>query len=322
MRHAIRRVLVFPVNGYLNRLQALASSAILAQQLDAPLLVCWTPFRMVPGPASETFSSDWCQQFARTEAEIGITLDQVPIYVTHDLNLGVVRLRGHNLGEQALMGVLGDTLAGIHEPVDLVIVAGGSFDLTDPDATDGTWSEDFLAAKRDFYRALPLHPGIESAASTAVASHPEGFIGLHLRYSDRSHQAPMPRSIQRALETQAEQSGVSSVFIASDTDRAREHWTARVKRMGLRPFDLSDSFASLAAATSAGPAMADWRVLGRSRRLVHFAESSYAVEACVAAGSWRESSALPTSSVRALAHRGWTLGRAGVTYPSRHWGGR
>ena len=132
----------------------------------------------------------------------------------------------------------------------------------------------------------------------------------------------MPRSIQRALETQAEQSGLSSVFIASDTDRARENWTARVERMGLRPFDLSESFASLAAATSAGPAMADWRVLGRSRRLVHFAESSYAVEACVAAGSWRESSALPTSSVRALAHRGWTLGRAGVTYPSRHWGSR
>jgi hypothetical protein len=132
----------------------------------------------------------------------------------------------------------------------------------------------------------------------------------------------MPRAIQRALELQAEQSGLSSVFIASDTDRAREKWSARVERMGLRPFDLTDSFKSLAAATSAGPAMADWRVLSQSRRLVHFAESSYAVEASVAAGAWHESSALPTSSVRALAHRGWTLGKAGVTYPSRHWGGR
>ena len=132
----------------------------------------------------------------------------------------------------------------------------------------------------------------------------------------------MPRAIQRALELQAEQSGLSSVFIASDTDRAREQWTARVERMGLQPFDLADSFTSLAAVTSAGPAMADWRVLSRSRRLVHFAESSFAVEACVAAGAWRESTSLPTSSVRALAHRGWTLGRAGVTYPSRHWGDR
>ena len=322
MRHAIRRVLVFPVNGYVNRLQALASSAILARQFDAPLLVCWTPFTTVPGPATDTFSAEWCAQFAVNEAEIGVTLDRVPLYVSHDRDRGIVSLRGHDRGEQALMGELGEALAGIHDPVDLVIVAGGSFDLADPDATEGTWSEGFLAAKRDFYRALPLHPGIESAASAAVASHPVGFIGLHLRYSDRSHQAPLPRSIQRALEMQAEQSGLSSVFIASDTDRAREHWTARVERMGLRPFDLSDSFASLAAITSAGPAMADWRVLSRSRRLVHFAESSYAVEACVAAGSWRESSALPTSSVRALAHRGWTLGRAGVTYPSRHWGSR
>ena len=322
MHHAIRRVLVFPVNGYVNRLQALASSAILAQQLDAPLLVCWTPFRMVPGPASDTFSSEWCQQFARTEAEIGITLDQVPLYVTHDRDLGIVGLRGHDIGEQALMGPLGDTLAGIQGPVDLVIVAGGSFDLTNPGATEGTWSDDFLAEKRDFYRALPLHPVIESASEVAVASHPEGFIGLHLRYSDRSHQAPMPLSIQRALHKQAEQSGQSSVFIASDTDRAREQWTARVERMGLQPFDLADSFTSLAAVTSAGPAMADWRVLSRSRRLVHFAESSFAVEACVAAGAWRESSVLPTSSVRARAHRGWTLSKAGVTYPSRHWGNR
>lgn len=322
MRHAIRRVLVFPVNGYLNRLQALASSAILAQQVEAPLQVCWTPFTAVPGPASDTFSGEWCTEFSVSEGAAGITLDQVPLYVTHGSDRGIISLRGHDLGEQALMGLLGEALTGIHDPVDLVIVAGGSFDLADPGTTDGTWSESFLAAKRDFYRALPLHSAVESAASAAVASHPEGFIGLHLRYSDRSHQAPMPRAIQRALAGQAEQSGLSSVFIASDTDRAREQWSARVERMGLRPFDLADSFASLAAVTTAGPAMADWRVLGRSRRLVHFAESSYAVEACVASGTWRESSALPTSSVRALAHRGWTLGRAGVTYPSRHWRSR
>jgi hypothetical protein len=317
----IRRVLVFPVNGYLNRLQALASAALLARQFEAPLHVCWTHFSMVPGPPSDTFAAGWCDEFILTEDQarsaFHVGLDDVPRYVTTSADGTWIGLRGHDLGEQALMGELLAALEAAPAPVDLVIVAGGSFDITDPAALEGQWSETFLAAKRDFYRALPLNPAIEAAACEFSSSHPRGYLGLHLRYSDRAHQAPTPWAIKRALARQAAETGLTDVFIASDSGRARADWARRVEGMGLRPFHLSGSFAALGAATSAGPALGDWRVLGGSARVVFFAESSYSVEACVASGTWGSSDALPTSRARALGHRGLTLAKSALTYPSR-----
>jgi hypothetical protein len=277
---------------------------------------------MVPGPASDTFAADWVEQHIVSEAtcaEWGVTLDRIPLYVSTDRDGHRVTLRGHDRGEQALVADVAAALAAQDAPVDVVIVAGGSFDLRSPQSSDGEWTEDFLTRKRDYYRTLPLHPAVERAASEVAEAQANGFIGLHLRYSDRSHQAPRTSSIEAALAKQAAESGLTSVFIASDTSSAREEWTQRAITMGLRPWDLTSRFAGLALETSAGPALADWRTLGRSDRLVYFVESSYAVEACVSSGSWRQSSALATSRGRAAAQRALTWGRAGLSYPARHW---
>lgn len=323
---AIRRVLVFPVNGYLNRLQAIASAALLARRFDATLQVCWPHFTNVPGPPSDTFAAGWCDEFTLTEdqvrSEFAVGLDDVPRYVTTSPDGTWVGLRGHDRGEQALMGELTAVLDSSAAPVDLVIVAGGSFDISDPTCVEGAWSESFLSAKRDFYRSLPLNSAIESAGATFSSAHPLGYLGLHLRYSDRAHQAPTPWAIKRALARLAADTGLTDVFIASDSPRARSEWSKRVEAMGLRPWDLSASFSELASATSAGPALGDWRILAGSTRLVFFAESSYSVEACVASGSWASSSALPTSRARAVGHRALSHLRAAVTYPARHLKGR
>ena len=319
-----RRVLVYPVNGYVNRLQALASSALFADAVGAPLSVCWTPHPMVPGPAEDAFGAEWVARHVVSEetcaSEWGVSLGSIPLYVGSDAEHAHVTLRGHDRGEQALMAQFRDALERWAEPVDVVIVAGGSFDYQSPASPDGQWSEAFLTAKRDYYRALPLHAAVEAAATDAVDAHPDGFIGLHLRYSDRSHQAPMPGAIAKAIEEQAASSGLTSVFIASDSRAALREWPDRVRSTGLEPWDLTDRSSALAQATSAGPALADWRVLSRSARLVYFAESSYSVEACVASGSWAVSTALATSPTRAVGHRLLTWGRAAVTYPQRHWG--
>ncbi len=319
----VKRVLLYPMNGYVNRLQALASSAILARRFEAPLSVCWTPHPMVPGAASDAFAADWCSRYVVSEdvaaRDFGVRLDIVPRYLTVDPRASRISVRGHDRGEQSLMGDLAAALADTDKPVDLVIVAGGSFDIATPDAADGEWSDTFLAAKRDYYRALAFHPAIEEAARTVTARHPDGYLGLHLRYSDRAHQAPRTRTIRAELLRQVKSSGLSDVFIASDSPDARARWTDTAGRLGLRPDSLADEFPRLAATTSAGPALADWRALARAQHLVYFAESSYAVEACVASGSWSSSSALATSGVRAFGHRSMTLGRAAVTYPARHW---
>ncbi len=326
MRHSVQRVLLFPVNGYVNRLQALASAAILADQLDARLQVCWPPFELVPGPASDTLGADFVANHVVTADQAlgdhGVTIDGVPLYVSIDRPRGMVFLRGHDRGEQPLMGEVSALLQDDSQPATLVIVAGGSFYLDPLGRPEPLWREAFLSAKRDVYRSLPLVAAAENAAASAVAEHGADFIGLHLRYSDRAHQAPTERAIRRALADQSQATGLARVFVASDTPRARERWFEILRGMGLEPWAITHQAWDRREAGSAAPALADWRVLGRSRRLVYFAESSFAVEAAVASGTWAESTALAVSRPRALAYRGIVTARAALTYPSRHWTAR
>ena len=275
----------------------------------------------VAAPAPGEFNMLYA--FGIGEVAISVSGDASDGILTHTIrSVGAVSAALCAAEPGSTLGVRGPfgTSWGVAEAAgrDLVIVAGGSFDISGPSCAEGAWSESFLSAKRDFYRGLPLNSAIESTAAEFSSAHPDGYLGLHLRYSDRAHQAPTPWAIKRALARQAAETGLTDVFIASDSPRARAEWSRRVEGMGLRAWNLSDSFAALASATSAGPALGDWRILGGSTRLVFFAESSYSVEACVASGSWASSSALPTSRARAVGHRALSHLRAAVTYPARN----
>ena len=67
------QILVFPMSGYINRLQSLASSWILAEQLGAAFSACWIPFEYVPGPASDTFSAEFCSRYLVSADHVSAT---------------------------------------------------------------------------------------------------------------------------------------------------------------------------------------------------------------------------------------------------------
>jgi hypothetical protein len=293
------------MSGYINRLQSLASSWILAEQVGAEFSACWVPFEFVPGPTTDTFSSDFCARYLVSEDHVrdtyGITVSEIPRYVSQGATGGWVGLRGHDRGEQALLPELVDLINGQETIPLLVIVAGGTFHLGDP--SDRVASTAFLQAKRDFYRGLPLHEGIESAVARELESDPRPYIGLHLRYSDRSHQAPLPRAIVTALRDASESSGIGRVFIASDTGAQLSEWHERVRDMGLEPWSVTHETIDRRDPRSGHAALIDWRLLGNSERLVYFAESSYATEAAVAAGAWESSIALRGHPLQAVGVR-------------------
>jgi len=292
VRIGMRRVIVVPRNGYINRLQATASASILADQLGAELSVCWLPQEAAPAAREIVFGSAPSLKYV-AEPELteilGFDLGSFPHYVNSHVVSGVGRVvtfAGHERGEQPLVTQLAHELQSDDWEV-LVIVAGGRFLLEAGNESNEWDSEKFRAARQSWYQALELDPEIESTVNS-IPSEP--FIGLHLRYSDRSHQAPSRSEIQRAVVSLCAQLGVRRVFLASDSVEQREYWQKLLPALGLFPWDLETEIISgLAGAQSA---LADWRVLSRSQALVYFGESSFGYEAAVASGRFAESIAL------------------------------
>lgn len=291
-------VVVFPMSGYVNRLQTIASSAILASQLGARLRICWIPFHLAPSPAEAVFSSSFCEEFVISTQLVlnswSLDVEQIPLYVNRSGTM--LSLRGADKGEQALMHDLEREL--LRKPAQsLAIVSGGTFFLETP-----TFSlDDFLREKSAYYRSLPFHPEIERAVGDALTAHAEPYLGLHLRYTDRSRQAPRDGHIRTALSKQADATGISSVFIAADSAQSRDTWVDECERLGLQPWFVDHPSMDRESPLSAHPALIDWKILGNSTRLVFFTASSFAVEAAVMSGAWRESTGLGANRLRAAA---------------------
>ncbi len=314
--HSLDHIVVVPRNGYVNRLQAWASAAILGAELDVPVQVLWEPEMVAPASASLLFSeqvvnrsfvdSDVVSEFA------GAPHADLPRYLTVDRDRRLVILAGHDQGEQAFMERLGWALADDCRPRTLLIIAGGKFHL--PDAAD------FTRQREVFYQRLEWHPAIIDRTNSELAAHGAGaYLGLHIRQTDRTREAPSARAIRLVLGTLAEESEVRSLFIAADTEAGRRHWAAIARELGLAPWSASNVALDRQTNSAGQDAMVDWLLLGRALTLVYSASSSFGEEAAVAAGRTGYAIALSAGPalqrIRDLAE----LAHAARTYPARHW---
>jgi len=299
----------------------MASSSVLAETLGARLRICWEPQELLPVKAREVFSASFCDDLIisseQAQDEFGVTRASIPYYLHRDRALGQITLAGHDRGEQAFMPDLQRMILEAEPIRVLVIAAGGQFLLpgTTPPGIDA--QVDFRSRRNSFYARMAFRAETEDAVDGALAGR-ASFIGLHLRYSDRSHQAPLDRSIRRALRASADDSGITSVFIASDMASARDRWVDESRLLGLDPWFVSHDSLARSNVEGSRAALVDWRVLSHAQRLVYFAESSFAVEAAVAGPGFDDSIGLGTSRVRKAAVLSTGFVRAGLTYPRRH----
>lgn len=310
----MRRIVLIPLSGYANRLQSIASASILADQLGAGLEVCWLPDEVAPVSMDRVLSTDFCAQHAispnRLRDEADIDPERVPLYLNRQGP--VITLAGHLRGEQAFMADLANLLDD--DVATIVIRAGGRFFLPGPGVSDSS----FARMRSEFYRGRILRADIEDAARLLAEKH-HPYLGLHLRYTDRAHQAPFTRSIASALRSAAESSGLTEIFIAGDTAAARNQWSERAQALGLQPWSFDQQSWDRSAQGSEFPALVDWRLLSLARQSIYFAESTFAVEAAVASGDFDGTYALPEHPVRSIGVRLAALGRSAITYPRRHW---
>jgi hypothetical protein len=88
---------------------------------------------------------------------------------------------------------------------------------------------------------LPFTPELENRVEAFVAGR-QPYVGLHLRFTDRSLQAPSQRATMAAVKRLSEQESVSSVFVAADSPETRDEWMGRLQQAGLEPWSQDLTF--------------------------------------------------------------------------------
>ena len=304
-------MVVIPRNGYVNRLQAWASSAALAAEWDAPLSVCWEPESIAPAAVSDLFESRTLHQWMSSdevEELCGGPHQELPRYLTHFPERSLVVLAGHDRGEQEFIPELLELVDSVAQPLRVVIIAGGTFGAVD--------EERQRRYRHEFYQRLPWNSTIADRVAAVIGDN-SNFLGLHIRQTDRSREAPTSRQVTAAVQELKDASGLSSIFVAADTAPALAEWQEILGGMGLRAWTAGTTDHARDSVEAGIAALIEWQVLGRSRGLVFSAASSFGAEAAVAAGDVPVFPLRAAPSLqRARAARDWL--RAGMTYPLRH----
>lgn len=313
-------VVIRPLSGYVNRLQAVASAQLLAIDIGADLWVHWTPSIIAPVPMDSVLNTDFCAAHARSSRDIddafGLDIGELAPYLNLDPKRGVITVAGLDLGEQTFMPKMREAWeTGDFQAI--VVSAGGKFTLNGGATLTPTQASEFRLRRYHVYRDLPLCGEIESIADEVLRNR-DPFIALHLRYADRTLESPWRSHIGPALRDVRARTGLNQLFIATDTPKAQQDWVMRAREMNFRPWSASTLEFPRSDPRSAWEALVDWRLLSRSRAMVYFAASSFAEEAAVASGNYDVGIGLQASRMRRVWMRARQLTHALATYPRRH----
>ena len=313
-------VFIVPRSGYVNRLQAIASAALMAEELGADWRVVWELQDVAPAEASVVFDETFVAERVLSVDELrewrGIERSQAPLYLNLSGDQKTLWLAGHDRGEQFFMPEVREALR-LSSLRTIFIVAGGKFSLMGSRVLSPAEATAFRQLRCTFYSELKLNRTIDEAADREARKH-SCFSALHLRHSDRDRQAPWRYTTQRAVLALAERDQPKSFFVASDTMSARRYWINFLTRHGAPAWTTSPVTIDRSSSSAAAGALIDWRLLGLARSTIYFSESSFAEEAAIASGNWERSYALPASRSRRLFVTAREYGRAFVTYPTRH----
>lgn len=299
LKHSLTQVIIVPRNGYINRLQAWASSSILAFELGVPLAMHWSPESVAPASAADFFvwpmpSTTLIDEEA-LESILGKPHAELPRYLNRIPDTRVLVLAGHDRGEQVFMNDVVSRILEDSTIQTLVIIAGGRFGIPGP--------TDLAEQRSHFYQSLNWVSDIRTPAER-FSDEWAPYLGLHIRGTDRSLEAPTRRMVTSALHQLRAESTISSLFIAADSPESSEFGYSVAEETGFTPWTTGVVDHDRGSVEAGRQAMTDWLVLSRSRGVIYSAASTFAHEAAVAGGCMKNSVPLHVSGLRKGVRRG------------------
>jgi len=274
-------ILVIPVNGIGNRLRAISSGLFLANKLRRDLHVLWEPVDLLPGKWDELFDNSSQVSFiSREDAKLKGFLPayDVPLYLGEDRSF--VTLRGYDRGESPFAREFYLRLRR-HDEKQAVIMAGNSFH---PHAKT---PERALSLLRESRRALQVKLCLSETVWQRVAeiSPTESYLGLHLRGTDRAHDASPTQELLDAATKLAAKFQLSSIFMSSEDDDLLSHAKKALKERSLKTFY---NLEKRPMDTTGGTldAFSDFLALRGAKAFVGNSRSTFSTEASVSFKWW------------------------------------
>lgn len=240
----MRKLIVQPVNGLMNRFRCLASSKILAEYTDRKLMVNWKPEFVCNVGLNDIVEDGFF--------ETGYDVNRNDCYYHSG---------AEKLSEQPFIDDMINTTNDV-----LYLLAGGNFIPT------GMSINVFNSKKSDFYRSIPFSDRIKSESGNFISNN-DNYIGLHLRFTDRTKWAPDINYIESVI---SESEG--KFYICSDDryiiDKLRLKFGDKILSYDITNLNRGTSECNIQS-------MIEWLILANSKKIYYSLGSSYSYEACI-----------------------------------------
>lgn len=270
----VKTLIIIPVNGYINRLRAIASAFHLSDELGIPLKIYWKTEDIARTSYLEIFEDSFIESYFITtnnfKEDSDFDLDSIQPYLNIHRNHKIITLAGFDKGEQFFIPEIVELLKDpVYYEYQLIIKAGGKFALE--------LNEDFDLARSAFYRHIKFNVSILNYVDTI--SLPDSYIGLHLRTTDRSLTAPSNRQLIQGCLSLSKYLAVKNIFVCSDDLSYAEQISTLLIKNNLHVFSSNAAVVDRSNSSSAFFAITDWIILSGSTATVYHGESSFSQEA-------------------------------------------
>lgn len=241
----MKRLVIQPVNGLMNRFRAIASAHILAEHTGRKLEINWIP--------------EYCCNIRIDE----IVKEGFFIKANHIDTKDVYFHSGPQKGSEHPF--VPEMIAAENEI--LYMIAGGNFFPHEMPLSE------FNRRKSEFYRSIPFVDSISETAEIFLRENGP-YFGMHLRFTDRSQfAAPLSYVI-----SQIEENPERNFFICSDDRRFVDHLRSQFGKRILS-YEITDLSRSSPEALL--QSMIDWMILSKSEKIWYSMGSSFSYEACI-----------------------------------------
>jgi hypothetical protein len=292
-------LIVLPVNGYMNRIQAIVSGWLLATQLNYEFKVYWVPEKNAPSNVDDIFNADFLQNYFidSNQWKIFSTLgpNNFPKYLTF-LN-GDVFIQGLDKGEQKFIQRMVNVEIKNHTR-NIYIKGGSNFYATI--FNDFT---SFQISKKNLFHVNLFSADLLVDFNKFKSILPSNYIGLHLRSTDRIFEFPPDKKLLRKILEISVLIDTRDVFIATDNPIVLEKWSELLRHNGLIVHAQTNITYDRTNLGSAKSALLDWLALVNCTSLIQTGFSTFSEEAFVYSESISSKSNIKNNPIKILVYR-------------------
>lgn len=276
-----------PQNGLANRLQAIASGKLLANELGMTLKVHWIVEKAMPINSSEIFDEQTLLEYFTSPEEGSVynkIVERSKYFVSLDANSIVIK--GMRLGEQRLMNKLKNEIRIQKENLDVVVISGGKFLLNrNRFFTD---SSTFRTLRKEIYDQIKFHKKILENVNALQKQLGKNYVAVHLRGTDRISETIKIKKFIKLLKLDFNNIN-EPIFICGDSYDRRMVLQDSLEKAGFNNIIVPEIDFSRSTVSGIQDAAADWLVLSKAKKIIFSEGTTFSYEAAVAGGVFSNS---------------------------------